>query len=259
MRSRYFLILFFVLIIAGAILNPFGLIQPVKDIVYRVFSPFTSATQKVGRGANNTLGTLVSLKDVIKENERLRIDNLELKAQNIRFKETERENKLLKKELEYKKGQNTSLIAAKIIAKSPTGFMDTVIIDQGIKSGLKIDQPVVSNSFLIGRIRKVTAHTSEILLITSNQSKIPALLQDSRGDGIVQGGLRGLRIEDIPLDTNIKQKEAVITSNLGGIFPAGIPIGYIKQVVSSESDIAQSATITSPVDFSHLEMVLVIQ
>ena len=117
----------------------------------------------------------------------------------------------------------------------------------------------INRRFLVGRVRSVSSNSANILLITSNSSSIPALLQESRGTGLVKGGLSGLRMDNIPLDTKIRDNETVVTSDLGGLLPKGIPIGQIDKVASSQSDMMQLASIKTPIQINKLEMVFVIK
>ncbi len=259
MRRYRALIIIIAIIIIGMILDPFGLLQPVKDIVYRVSGPVTISLQRLSHNSGNFFVTLSSFRRLARENEELRADNLDLKASNATLKEIGHENTLLKEELNFMQTSQLQLIPAVIIAKSPSGFVDTVILNRGSHDGVKINQAVVSHGFLIGQVKKVTTHTSEILLITSNSSMIPALMQQSRGTGLLHGGLSGLHLEDIQLDITVQPGENVISSSLGKLLPQGIPIGTIKAIISSESDMSQAAAVTSPVAFSSLEIVFIVK
>ena len=259
MRQYRALIIIIAIIIIGMILDPFGWLQPFKDVVYRVSQPVTISLQRLSHNTGNFFTVLSSFRNLSLENEQLRAKNLELQAANTSLKEIEHENTLLKEELNFMQTSQLQLISALIIAKSPSGFVDTVILNRGTQDGVKINQAVVSHGFLIGQVKRVTVHTCEVLLITSNSSKIPALMQQSRGTGLLHGGLSGLHLEDIQLDITIQPGETVISSSLGKLLPQGIPIGTVKEVISSESDMSQAAAVTSPISFSSLEIVFIVR
>lgn len=259
MRQYRFLIIIFVLIIIGFLLDPFGFLKPVRGFAYSALSPFTSTISRATQNTGNFFSTLISLNKLASKNEQLTNDNLQLKATNIQLNDIKHENDLLRSQLQFMKSSSFQLIPAKIIAKSPTGFLDTIVIDKGSSDGVKTSQAVISNGFLVGVIKQAYSHNSSVQMITSNSSKIPAILEESRGTGLVQGGLTGLHIVDVQLETNIKQGEAVLTSDLGQIITAGIPIGQVTQTTSPESDISQSAEITSPISFGKLETVFIVK
>ena len=257
MRKYRFLIFLIAIIFVGAIADPFGLLSPVKNYTYILFSPITNSLSQTAQGTQTFFHTLFSLGNILKENTSLKNENINLKSDKIKTKEIERENSILKEELKFAKSTQLQLISANIIAKSPGGLTDSVIINKGSKDGIRENQAVVSQGFLIGRIKTVNKNSSEIVLIVSNTSKVPTFLQDSRGNGIMQGGLKGLIMDDIQLDIIPKKGEAVLTSNIGNILPSGIPIGNVKEINFSQNEISRSVLIESPISFSHLEMVFV--
>jgi rod shape-determining protein MreC len=253
-RPHFFLV---ILILFFAILNPFGFMNPVKEKTQIIFSPAYLTFGRIGNGITAFLKTFSSIKKLNDENVSLKQKNLELQSKNTQYKEVEHENDLLRKEIGFMKNSKLSLFPAKIIARNPSGAIDTIYVDKGKKDGVKEGQAVITQGFLVGRVKQVNNSTSEILLITSSSSKIPVVLQDSRGTGLLQGGLKGLRIEDIPLDFSIKEGESILTNDMGQIIPKGIPVGQIKKVISGESEIARSAYVDSPVAFQRLEMVFI--
>ncbi len=258
--SKYrFIIILIAIILAGIIANPFGLLKPIKNYTYVLFSPITSGINHATQGTQVFFHTLFSLGNILKENTNLKDENNKLQADKIKAKETERENSILKEELKFSKSTQLQLISSNIIAKSPSGLIDSVIINKGSKDGIRENQAVVSQGFLIGRTKSVSKNTAEVVLITSTASKIPTSLQDSRGTGIMQGGLKGLIMDDIQLDVIPKKGEAVLTSDIGHILPSGIPIGQVKEINYSPTDISRSVSIKSPISFSHLEMVFVVK
>ncbi len=247
------------LIVLAIIFNPLGLLGPVRNLFFIVITPISRTLSNTSSGAKTFLKTLASIGSINKDNIKLRQENTELKAYNIKLKELQRENELLRQELKFTKSTNMQLISANIISKSPTGFNDSVIINKGTKDNLRDGQAVVSQGFLVGFTRNVRKNNSEVVLIASTQSKIPVYLQESRATGILQGGLKGLIVNEIPLDITPKRGEYVLTSDIGNILPRGIPIGSVKEVNFSRSEISHSALITSPIAFSQLETVFIVK
>jgi len=85
------------------------------------------------------------------------------------------------------------------------------------------------------------------------------MLQGSRTLGILRGSLSGVKLEEIPQDTIIGDKEAVLTSGLGGQIPAGILIGYSRGVASSKSEIYKVLDVEIAEDLTKLEYVFVVK
>jgi rod shape-determining protein MreC len=118
--------------------------------------------------------------------------------------------------------------------------------------------PALTGQGLIGRIVDVSATAARILLITDRDSAVSARLQSSRAQGSVQGQLSGnLRMTMIPLDAGVQVGDLVITSGLGGNFPADLPIGVVTSSRQVEAELFQEAEVTSLNNFDTLEFVLV--
>ena len=258
MRTNRFLITIIVLLILGFIFSPS--LGPVKNITNEIIYPVARFFTLCGIKTGNFFHTIGKIKDIAKENVDLKRKNLELEAKLTGFKEVEHENEILKKELGFSKGQKKyELIPAQVTARSPSGFLQSLKIDKGQRDGVKKGKPVLSQGFMIGKISQVYSESAEVLLITNSNSLVPVLLQNSRGTGLLKGGLGGLVVEDIALDTQIEIGEEVLTSGAGEEFPAGLPLGNIEKIISTKSEIFQKVSVKSPIELGKLEIVFVMQ
>ena len=198
------------------------------------------------------------IKDLTKENQNLIKENLELQSQLSLLKEAQHENEILKKEIGfYNTRKDMNILPANIIGRSISGYLRTVTIDRGSKDQIKSGQAIISDGFLVGTVKDVYENSSEITLITDYNSLVPVILQDSRGTGLLRGGLLGLVIEDIPLNIPIKSDEQIVTSGLGGDIPFGIMVGKVNQTISKKGEIFQKVTLNSPIQIYYLEFVFV--
>ncbi|MDO8686616.1 MAG: rod shape-determining protein MreC [Candidatus Berkelbacteria bacterium] len=243
----------------GLIFSPSKFTQPIKNIFWQVAEPFGYASRNTLGKAFPFLKDIFHLKTIINENSNLTSENLDLQSRLAKLTETEYENEILKKELGFMKNQDINkTIAAAIIGQS-SGYLKTLTLDKGATSGINEGDAVISQGLLVGTLTQVRADNSEITLITDFNSLVPVVLENSRGTGLLRGGLGGLSIEDIPLNIQVQKDENVLTSGLGGQIPAGILIGKVSSVISKEGEIFQKATVISPVDFSKLEVLFVIK
>lgn len=258
MKPNRFLITIIILLILGFIFSP--RLGPLKNIVNEVTDPFASFFSHSTLSISNFFQTIRAIGDLAKENNELKKKNLELESKLADLKEVGHENEILKRELGFFQGQEEyQLIPSQVIARSPSGFLETLKIDKGKDDGVQLDRPVLSQGFMIGKISQVYSDSAEVFLITNSNSLVPVVLQDSRGTGLLRGGLAGLTIEDVALDTEIKIGEKVLTSGLGGELLAGLPIGAVEKVISIRSEIFQKTTVKSPVEFGKLEIVFVMR
>ncbi|MEI7791883.1 MAG: rod shape-determining protein MreC [Candidatus Berkelbacteria bacterium] len=192
------------------------------------------------------------------ENERLADMLNEFQVDSSRIAELENENKLLKQELGFfQLDQQEVLVPAKIIQREPVSFLDNFLIDKGSSEGIVKNMAVISHSILVGQIDEVYEHSSRVVLITSKDSVIQAMLQDSRAKGILRGGLSGLFLENIVSDAEYKDGENIITSGLGGELKQGILIGKADKAGSSGTGLFKTVAVEPLVDLTKLEIVFV--
>jgi rod shape-determining protein MreC len=134
-----------------------------------------------------------------------------------------------------------------------------LLLNKGTNDGITRNMPVVTDQGLVGLVTETTANASKVLLITDAASAVNVRLQDSRAEGVMIGQESGeLRLLYITLDVEMKSGDRIVTSGLGGTFPAGIVVGSVASVRKRTNDVAQEADVKSAVDFNRLETVLII-
>jgi len=149
--------------------------------------------------------------------------------------------------------------AAAVIGRDASPFLQYVIINRGSDFGIRRGMPVVNQQGLVGRIAAVTASAARVQLITDNASTINVRLDPSQTQGVLQGQITGdVVVNMIPQSANVQIGDLVLTSGLGGTYPPNILIGQVTGVRNRDYDLFQSASIQPAVDFSQLEIVLVI-
>jgi rod shape-determining protein MreC len=254
------LIIAFAIGALGFFLYPTGALNPAKDITNLAISPFAKVGNVTASHISSFFRGVFQLGTSAKENQLLIKENLDLQSQITILKEVQHENEILKSELGLSRSiaGNYKMSPASIIGRASTGYLKTVTIDRGSNDGIKLGQAVISQGYLVGTIKNVYENTSEVSLITDYNSIVPVLLQESRGTGLLRGGLSGLTVEEIPLNISITPGEQVITSGLGGDIPPGISVGKVAEVVSKEGEIFQKVTVSSPIQIYFLEFVFVV-
>lgn len=235
-----------------------------RNLISRAATKATSGIKKIAsNSAMSSRGLfrgLYEIKDLGEKNEQLNEKIKILQITDTEFNELKHENEVLKNQLGFVESHSEiELIPSKIIGREPTSYMDHIMVDKGVDDGVVDGATVVSDGALVGRVSEVYSTTSKITLITSKNSVIQAMLQNSRVMGVLKGGLSGVTLENIPQDVEIQQSEKVITSGLGGSIIQGILIGEISGRRSSKSEIFKILNLTLQVDFSKLELVFIIK
>lgn len=253
-------------IIVGSFFVIFGLLfflnllAPARNFFWKLNEPLSLIGQATFSRTPSWIKNLFRIRAILRQNSNLVKENLNLQSELAKLSEVQYENEILKKELGFSQNEKRfNLIPAKIIGRSANGYFKSCVINKGANEGVQKGDAVVSQGFLVGVIGEVRQDNSDVTLITDFNSLIPVVLQQSRGTGLLRGGLQGLVIEDVPLNTENIAGETVITSGLGGLIPDGIAVGKTQKVVSKAGEIFQRIAVISPIDFSTLEILFVVE
>lgn len=150
-------------------------------------------------------------------------------------------------------------VAAAVIGRDPSPFLQYVLINRGSDDGLRRGMPVVTQQGLVGRVAAVTASAARVQLITDPASSINVRLEPSLAQAVLRGQVTAeISLDMIPQDAEVKSGDLVLTSGLGGNYPANILIGQVTGVRRRDYDLFQQASVQPVVDFTRLEIVLII-
>jgi rod shape-determining protein MreC len=193
-------------------------------------------------------------------NAELEEQNAQLETQIIDLQSQLREAEVLYALLDFARSRPENVYkAAAVIGRDPSPFLHYVIIDRGSDDGLRYGMPVVTAQGLVGRIAAVTSSASRVQLITDPGSIVNVRLKTGQSEVQLVGSITGdLTLEMVPQDIALEAGDLVLTSGIGGTFPADILIGQVISTRKIETDIFQTATVQSAVDFANLRAVLVI-
>lgn len=205
-----------------------------------------------------TFGFLHSKRNDTEEISKLKEENGKLLSQIIDQKELQKENNALRDQF-----QETSIPSRKLLLATIVGSFDNqIMIDKGTNENLKTGDIVIVKNNLIGKISKVSEHTSAVDLINGEKISITAKTFQSEAIGIVKGQGGNIVIENVVLSDKLKKDDIVVTKgdvdSSGNGFPPGLVIGKIATVNRKASNLFQSAEIESFLNFDKLEKVFVI-
>lgn len=255
------LVLFFVAVGVVLSLNPRNTIK-VQTFFLGMVSPFFrngSSMQKQIVDYRKKLKTLLELEA---ENNQLRIENRSLKAQNEHLADVEQENTRLKNALGYAERSPFQLIPARVIARDAGSWWSTIKIDRGFDDGVDPDMPVITEDGLVGKTTVVAKNISTVILIADENCKVAAIVEGSREQGIVMGSrtsttsIPEISLNMLSKNADLKPGQKVFTSGVGGVYPAAVQIGVIKDFRVRELE--GRATIIPSVDLTTLQDVFIV-
>lgn len=253
--------IFLALIIFGLIaLALGGYLTPISRLV---LNPIVSAQTWLAVRYQALQKLLNSPQDLVRLRQRnadLESEVSRLQAEVITLKQQLSETLVLSALVDFARVQpENRYLAATVIGRDPSPFVQYVIINRGSDDGLRRGMPVVTQQGLVGRVAAVTSGAARVQLITDPESSINIRLEPSRAQAVVIGDVTGeLSLDMIPQSAEVKVGDLILTSGLGGNYPSDILIGQVTGVRRIETDLFQNASVQPVVDFNTLEIVLII-
>jgi rod shape-determining protein MreC len=233
-------------------------------IAASVMAPFDYIFSGIAGGIQQGTVFTRDVATIYQENQTLRSENEELRHVVFQLTEKAAENERLKSMLEFRtKSVAYQMKAATVIGRDPGILNYSILINQGTNDGVRVNMPVVTHQGLVGHVMEVFSGTAKVRLLVDTGSSAAAMIQrpQSRAVGIVEGNpskVSILRMRNVMRDGDVIQGDKIMTSGLGGIYPKGLLIGEVADVVDDEGGLLKTAIIKPALDFSRLEEVLII-
>lgn len=233
----------------------------------RIVSKLLSETGRI----EESVSQLVSARE---ENKILQERITSLLQEKEKLQETISESKRLKRILNYQEEIPYELVSARVVGWTPSLFSSALLIDKGINQGFEKDTPVVAwqegvapmkserlnGMAVVGRISESGPDMSKVLLITDSNSELAAMVQRSREKGVIAGtGERSLLLKYLSPTADLEIGDLIITSGMGRIFPAGLVIGSVEEVLRGVGGLEKRARVVPRVNINQLEDVQIIE
>ena len=217
------LVSIFIFALDNAKLKPIETLRSfINDGIYRI-SAISSSPIKFSGTVKDFFITHIF---VYKENRKLKTELEELKNKDFQTLYLQTANKRLQDIIQLEKQSIFTTIAAKVILDKNSPYLNSVIINSGSRSRIKLGMPVLSEGNLVGRVVEVNFLSARILLLNDLNSKIPVMISPKGSQAILSGnGEDKPKLEYLPEKFELNNKNLVFTSGKDGIFFEGIPIG----------------------------------
>lgn len=237
---------------------------PVKSVAGNVITPMQVGINRIGSFFTSKLDYLKKVDDLIAKNKEL----------TDKLNEVSYENKLLlqgKYELDnFRKLYNLDQtyadypkVAARVISKDTNNWYSKFKIDKGSDDGIKPGMNVMAGNGLVGIITKTGKNYADVRSIIDDSSDVRGMFLDNSETCTVKGNLKLLdeghiEVTDIKKGSSIQDGYEVVTSYTSQKYHPGILIGYVSGIKVDPSNTTESGYLTPAVDFSKLDMVLII-
>jgi rod shape-determining protein MreC len=213
------------------------------------------------RPVGDFVGGVAALGRLRSENRHLQTEVDRLRAQERTYQDVLVENQRLRGALAMAERCGCRTVGATVVATSGSNFQWSVTIDAGARQGIAEDMAVLDADGLVGRVAKVTADYSTVLLISDPSSGVAASLARNKAPGILRGqGEQDLAFDPVRAGTDVRAGDSLVTQGYeGGIFPAGIPIGAVSRVDrASATSLVARVSVRPYSDLGALDVVAVV-
>lgn len=228
-------------------------------------NPIQKITYTVNSKIKGFVDLCLNFTEVKDQNVTLEAENAQLKNQLLQYSGLKEQNDQLRKVLDFK-NQNSEYkyIATHIIGYSGGNILNGYVIDQGTDNGVQKGYVVIAPNGLVGQVTSVGTNWSIVKSILNENIAVAVKIQNTNDN---TGILRGVRenqtqavanVENIPMNSNVQAGDTVVTSGLGGIYPANIQVGTVEKVTDDKINIMKTATIKPAVNFNQVEDLFVV-
>ncbi|MBP5215648.1 MAG: rod shape-determining protein MreC [Alphaproteobacteria bacterium] len=233
---RFFVVLLFLFAFFFILLSKVNssIVEKIDKAAMRVVGPIMQIVEFPARIGDRIYTYFYDMSQIYIDNRELREENKQMLILQNKVRTLEVENQLLSRLLNYVPPAEAKFLSAKIIAESDDNFTHMLLVyigDEKVKKG----QVVLGDESVIGRIDKISGKYAKVILVNDINSKIPVVIERSRARGILSGN--NTAMPDLIFTrsaADIREGDVVVTSGVGGMFPSGLPIGFVSSIKGGE-------------------------
>lgn len=262
--GKKILIAFVLIIIGVTILNFTWLAPKVSNGINLLTAPLKKVSNVISETINKSIEHKKTVEEYEEELSKLKTENWKLKTQLIDYYDTKRENAQYLKFYDFKKqNQNLKFISGKVIDKDVNDLFKGFTLDQGSNNGVKVNDSVVTEKGLVGRVDTVFSNSCTVKTILSPEFKAGILDVKTGDNGVLIGNIKladqnlsGMMY--LSTQNTIEVGDTVVTSGLGGIYPKNLPVGTVKELSNDDYDSSFFAKIEPLADINNVVDVFII-
>lgn len=241
--------------------------SPLTNLTNTIAAPFRSAYTAVATWFNDKQNYYQDITSLEEENAALKQQIAEMEAEIRQARSDSAENDRLKKLLgiqEERPDLMKDIVLATVTEHAVTNWTSSLTVDRGTSSGLEVGDCVIDvNGSVVGSVSQVGLNWATILTLVDTDTSLGAQVFRTGELGLAQGsfelmGENRLRLDFLPEGCSLLGGDLVVTSGLGGYYPAELVIGSVEEMQMGDDGSAY-ATLIPAADFGSLQQVVVIR
>jgi rod shape-determining protein MreC len=233
----------------------------------QVLAPLQEGASRALKPARDLVGWTGDVFDAKSENKKLRHQVRDLQGRLAQSETASRDAKELRALVGFNRSpgfpSGYTPLSARVIARSPTVWYSAITIDKGSDQGVRVNQPVMSGTGLVGKVSDVTPDAARVVLLTDHTSGVSGQVVPDGANGLVKatvGNPSDLLLDFVQKGRPVPNGATVITSgwtasHLESLFPRGIPIGTVTRSDSNERELYQRVHLRPFADLRNLDVV----
>lgn len=152
---------------------------------------------------------------------------------------------------------------ASVVSRDSADVTDSFVLDKGSDDGIKLDQPVIYGSYLVGVVREVNAGSCVVYTILNPKVNVGAYELSTREEGFIStdtslAAQSQMKLSPLAPKTSVAAGGIICTSGVGGIYPPDLIIGTVTRVDRDASNVSSYALLSPGVDIAALTDVFII-
>jgi rod shape-determining protein MreC len=228
-------------------------------------SPLQNASSKASGATSGFFQQIWNFRSTAQENEQLKEQLAQVETELHTTREAAAENERLKALLNLKEQTNIKSVTARVIARDPSVWFNTITINRGSSSGVEVNMPVVTAGGIVGRVITVSPWASQVMLITDEKAGAGAVVGQLGQSGAL-GSVRGradlgaalVEMRYVSGLEKVEVNDFVMTTGQDGIYPPGLNVGRVVDVKPGTTTQAHQILIQPGAQLDHLEEVAVL-
>ena len=213
-----------------------------QELLSVAAAPFQKAAAFISNGVSSIWEKYTSIDDVIAENEELSKENAELRSQMADYDRIKAENEAYKAltNIQQQRPEMT-YVSSFVIGRDPLDSFWGFTLDQGTLDGVAVNDTIVSDEgYLLGMVVEADLTSCKVMTILHPNFNAAGVVSRTRDNGIITGSA-DYAADGLCLLTNLsratltQKNDQVITTGLGGVFPADVLVGVVQELVPEAS------------------------